>query len=269
MPSLRSIRRRRATISRFLLFVLALSFLLISTQSRWESQTISTDLKNATSVLWVIAHPDDESFFFAPSILNLLNEERGVRGSLLCLSIGDYEGVGAIRKMELQESCATLGIESSRCSAINHPQLQDSPTADWPGSVIKEIVKQHVDEWGVDAIITFDGYGVSGHANHRSLYEHLSAAKQDEAFETPVYSVRSSNVLAKYTSLLLLPFALLKHFLSSTLQSSSTSSLFVSSFDHYARARQSFKAHQSQSRWFRTLFVSASRYLWYVQVDRV
>jgi len=33
-------------------------------------------------------------------------------------------------------------------------QLQDSPTADWPGSVIEEIVKQHVDDWGVDAVST-------------------------------------------------------------------------------------------------------------------
>lgn len=121
MPSSRSIRRRRATISRFLLFVLAVSLFLISTQPRWQSQTISTDLKNATSVLWVIAHrmscfcvslwisfahesrffrfppssslastADDESFFFAPSILNLINEERGVQGSLLCLSIGKF-----------------------------------------------------------------------------------------------------------------------------------------------------------------------------------
>ena len=79
--------------------------------------------------------------------------------------------------MELQESCATLGIESSRCLAINHPfvpfsflnafipsllnlwefllfdrQLQDSPTNDWSGTVIKEIVKQQVEKWGVDAV---------------------------------------------------------------------------------------------------------------------
>jgi len=120
MPSLRSLRRRRSIVSRFLLLLLALSLFLISTQPRWQPLTISSDLDNATSVLWVIAHrmsrscvsvqsaslikssflsafsllpfslftADDESFFFAPSILNLLDERRGVQGSLLCLSIG-------------------------------------------------------------------------------------------------------------------------------------------------------------------------------------
>lgn len=111
-------------------------------------------------------------------------------------------------------------------------------------------------------------HSVSYPSRHSRVYVY-STRNQDQALAIPVYSVRSSNVVAKYTSLLLLPFALLKHFISSTLQSSSTSSLFVNSFDGYARARKSFEAHQSQKRWFRTLFVSASRYLWYVQIDRV
>ena len=65
-------------------------------------------LVGAKSILWVTAHrtllaaaslnktnmalpdaADDESFFFAPTILNLLGE-RPVDGHLLCLSIGSF-----------------------------------------------------------------------------------------------------------------------------------------------------------------------------------
>jgi N-acetylglucosaminylphosphatidylinositol deacetylase len=150
---------------------------------------------------------------------------------------------------------------------------------------------------GRHQIVTFDAYGVSGHANHRALYESLrcvvfsplaqsstevqlsskekvppirSDAVRRDQLSVPIYSVRSASVIAKYTSLALLPFALVKHLVVSiSSPAMRSSSLFVSSVDTFALARESFAAHESQARWFRTLFVNASRYLWYVQVDRV
>ncbi|GAA5902918.1 N-acetylglucosaminylphosphatidylinositol deacetylase [Sporobolomyces salmoneus] len=263
-------RRSRIPLIRFVLILLGISLLLVSTQSRWQSWTIDSELATTKSVLWVTAHPDDESFFFAPTITNLVKAPVSTRASLLCLSIGDYEGVGSIRQEELQSSCRVLGIEEARCVAVNHSLLPDNPSVKWPADAVLTFVKRYASVFNTDAIITFDEYGVSGHANHRVLHEILSQAVHDGTLPTPVYSVRSANVIAKYTSLLLLPFAFVKHLLSaSLLPSKSSPSLFVSSFDSFSVARASFAAHESQSRWFRTLFINASRYLWYVQVDRV
>jgi N-acetylglucosaminylphosphatidylinositol deacetylase len=44
-------------------------------------------LKSAERVLLVIAHPDDESMFFAPTLHVLLNHGAAVR--ILCLSNGE------------------------------------------------------------------------------------------------------------------------------------------------------------------------------------
>ena len=41
-------------------------------------------------VLFVMAHPDDETMFFGPSIINLCRQQPKVQVFLLCLSTGDY-----------------------------------------------------------------------------------------------------------------------------------------------------------------------------------
>lgn len=83
------------------------------------------------------------------------------------------------------------------------------------------------------------------------------------------FAVHSTGVLAKFTALLLLPLAVLQQLLHTTLDSSASSSLFINTWRDYLQTRRSFAAHKSQTRWFRTLFVSFSRYLWFVRLDRV
>jgi len=169
-------------------------------------------------------------------------------------------------------------------------------------------VRKHLEAWEVDAVrplpcppnsnarslgvfvlqvITFDDYGVSGHANHRALSSALrcvlsvfaetlsltserlsrsALARSDPSFPR-VFAVQSTSVLAKYTSLLLLPFTLLQRVWPSS--SRSRDALFVNSLAQYRATRRSFDAHQSQAVWFRSLFVSFSRYLWWVELRRV
>ena len=86
-------------------------------------------------------------------------------------------------------------------------------------------------------------------------------ARSDTTFP-PVYLVSSTDVLSKYTSLLSLPFVLLHH----RLRGRSTS-LVVNSPSQYLRTRVSFAQHESQARWFRSLFILFSRYLWFVQLE--
>ena len=70
----------------------------------------------------VTAHPDDEVMFFAPALL-CLGEEFTIH--ILCLSTGDYDGLGAMRKLELTKACAQLGIPPERVTVIDHDELRD------------------------------------------------------------------------------------------------------------------------------------------------
>ena len=72
-------------------------------------------------ILILTAHPDDECMFFAPTILGLNATLENLEVSSLCLSVGNADGLGAIREKEYHESYAVLGVPASRRWIINHP----------------------------------------------------------------------------------------------------------------------------------------------------
>jgi N-acetylglucosaminylphosphatidylinositol deacetylase len=76
-------------------------------------------------ILLVIAHPDDESYFFAPTLLALLDQERELRPTVysLCLSIGDADGFGDLRVAELDASLDVLGVDKDKRKLISHPYV--------------------------------------------------------------------------------------------------------------------------------------------------
>ncbi len=55
-----------------------------------DARLLPPQLQAAKNLLIVTAHPDDESLFFAPSILGVLDRNHHVRGSLLVMSTGTY-----------------------------------------------------------------------------------------------------------------------------------------------------------------------------------
>ena len=63
---------------------------------------------NDTVHVLVMAHPDDESMFFLPTIRSL--QEAGETVWILCLTTGNYDGLGNTRKLELSNVCRLLGI---------------------------------------------------------------------------------------------------------------------------------------------------------------
>jgi hypothetical protein len=69
------------------------------------------------SALILTAHPDDESMFFAPTILGLKNHGWDVRG--LCLSVGDAEGLGHERLDELKRGYEVLGVDKKNVAVVN------------------------------------------------------------------------------------------------------------------------------------------------------
>ena len=74
-------------------------------------------IAKAKRVLLVMAHPDDETMFFGPTILNLSRQE-DTKVFLLCLSTGDYRKQGLVRKKELYAACGILGIPEERICVL-------------------------------------------------------------------------------------------------------------------------------------------------------
>lgn len=79
------------------------------------------DTGEPTRILLLTAHPDDECMFFAPTLLGLAKSVHRVSGPdrlleifSLCLSVGNADGLGTIRRDELGRSLDVLGVPSSR-----------------------------------------------------------------------------------------------------------------------------------------------------------
>jgi N-acetylglucosaminylphosphatidylinositol deacetylase len=78
-------------------------------------------------VLLVTAHPDDESLFFAPTVISLLSHKKKNKATpcvevyLLCLSTGNADGSGKIRQGEIQRASDVLGIEDVKRWVVDNP----------------------------------------------------------------------------------------------------------------------------------------------------
>ncbi|KAM0942261.1 putative N-acetylglucosaminylphosphatidylinositol deacetylase [Dioscorea sansibarensis] len=115
--------------------------------------TRSSATKNRRNVLLVVAHPDDESMFFAPTLLYLASEGHNVH--VLCLSTGNADGKGNIRKEEFYRACAIL---------------KDGFDKPWDIQLLAKLIEEEIRTRAIDLVITFDNYGVSGHPNHSDAH---------------------------------------------------------------------------------------------------
>ena len=53
---------------------------------------------------------------------------------------------------------------------VNDERLQDGMDNVWDKKVVASYIREEVKTRKVEAILTFDNYGVSGHVNHRACY---------------------------------------------------------------------------------------------------
>ncbi|KAM4726034.1 N-acetylglucosaminyl-phosphatidylinositol de-N-acetylase [Anableps anableps] len=201
--------------------------------------------------LVVTAHPDDECMFFAPTIIRLVELNASVH--LLCLSEGNYYHQGAQRREELLSSCAVLGIPSFRVTIIDHKKLPDDPKAEWSVSLVSSAVLKHITAHSINMVLTFDGRGVSGHANHVAIYKavRLLASTGELPKECVLLSLETVGLLRKYISFLDLPFSWL---LPLQLRC-------VVGSKGYKQAKAAMLCHRTQLLWFRYLYITFSRYM--------
>ncbi|XP_075710496.1 N-acetylglucosaminyl-phosphatidylinositol de-N-acetylase isoform X2 [Rhinoderma darwinii] len=138
--------------------MLAVAFVVVISVLWWlgcnwrdaVSGRIAGLLPGVRAPLLLIAHPDDECMFFAPTILGLLQGQRPL--SALCCSTGNYYNQGETRKKELIKSCAALGIDPLNVTLIDHSDLPDSPTVKWDEHLLSSLVLNHIQEKNIDLI---------------------------------------------------------------------------------------------------------------------
>ncbi|XP_057749996.1 uncharacterized protein LOC130968633 isoform X1 [Arachis stenosperma] len=211
-------------------------------------------LRKRNNVLLVIAHPDDESMFFTPTINFLTSRRHNVQ--VLCLSIGDADGKGNIRKKELFQACVALKVPMQQVKIVNHPDLQDGFGKVWNHSLLANIIEEQITSHCINMIITFDNYGVSGHCNHRDVHYGVSSKLLYDTLQKDidVWELVSTNILRKYSG----PIDIWLTMIWAMLHSSGTIQYLVN--EHPRRSYRAMAQHASQWVWFRKLFVTLSSY---------
>ncbi|KAI9779710.1 MAG: N-acetylglucosaminyl-phosphatidylinositol de-N-acetylase [Geoglossum umbratile] len=232
----------------------------------------------------LIAHPDDEAMFFAPTVLALTDPLLGNHVKILCLSSGDAEGLGETRKRELVKSGRLLGLRNDDdVFVVENKELPDSMTASWEPKLISSLLAHAFapkinsasanqgPEATIDILITFDKYGVSSHPNHIALHHgarHFlsSIMKFHPGYRCPVtlYTLRSTSLPRKYSSILDALFTVIQTLArrGDLKKDPPAPLLFVSSPMGYTTAQSAMtKAHKSQMRWFRWGWIALGRYM--------
>ncbi|KAI1105636.1 LmbE-like protein [Jackrogersella minutella] len=247
-------------------------------------------------VCLLIAHPDDEAMFFAPSVLALTRPESGNHVKILCLSSGNADGLGETRKKELVKSGLLLGLRhEDDVLVMDHPDFPDSMTKTWDPSKISALLTSafaphlstanassstsEAPTAGIDVLITFDAGGVSSHPNHISLYHGArsfvsSLARGEPGWAPPVdlYTLPTVGLPRKYLGFLDVFFTLVGAAVNGAHRRSgrgnpgalvSLSSLVGGGRESYGAARRAMtEAHQSQMVWFRWGWIALSRYMY-------
>ncbi|XP_022681208.1 probable N-acetylglucosaminyl-phosphatidylinositol de-N-acetylase [Setaria italica] len=107
--------------------------------------------RRSRNVLLVVAHPDDESMFFTPTILFLKSKGHNIH--VLCMSQGNADGLGVTRKEELYHACDTLKIPREQVKVLDHPKLQDGFHEKWDHGLLAELTMEHVQLWAIDTVV--------------------------------------------------------------------------------------------------------------------
>ncbi|KAF7378631.1 hypothetical protein HZH66_015418 [Vespula vulgaris] len=197
-------------------------------------------------ILLVTAHPDDEVMFFGPMIY-WVTRSKISNIYLLCFSSGGDKQ----RKKELWNCTKLLGIPEANVTIIMSSELPDSQSVKWPVDVLAENILHYIESYKINAVITFDKYGVSKHKNHISLYFAIAALCIEKKVPSycKLYVLESVNITRKYVQLLDLPISLL-----------SASYWYLLTYEQRKNIRNAMKAHKSQYVWFRKLYMIFSRY---------
>nr|XP_047930197.1 N-acetylglucosaminyl-phosphatidylinositol de-N-acetylase isoform X2 [Anser cygnoides] len=166
---------------------------------------------------------------------------------------GNYYNQGEIRKKELEQSCSLLGIPASNVIVVDHRDLPDNPSVEWDTQLLAAFVLKHIEDNNINLVVSFDAGGVSGHANHISLYTALRYLHSEQKLPEGcrVLVLESVNLFRKYLSVLDVPLSCLLP----------SDALFILTEEETEQARRAMRCHRSQLLWFRRVYMLFSRYM--------
>lgn len=218
-------------------------------QARWLD--FRRHIKDVHRVLFVIAHPDDECMFFGPTLLHFI-QEKDCLVYIMCLSTGRNYGMGMTRKAELFASCRVLGLDLSNVVVLCHTLMPDTMDVPWPEELVARQVLGMVQQYDIDAIITFDKHGVSRHVNHCSIYFGVAQLVLEQKLpeNCRVFVLETVNVIRKYWYTFDLPVSYIL-----------SSYRYILQRPHTRKPLLAMRQHKSQLMWFRRLYVIFSRYM--------
>ena len=165
----------QGNIRLFLLLILVFNIILVcyfklKRKSREFVAEITKKLKNK-EVLILIAHPDDETIFFFPTMKCLLSKYAKI--NILCLSNGDYYNEGNVREKEMNILKEYLHLYS--VEIVKNDNLKDDITKLWDTKIVAQEVTNYLTKnKNIGVIFTFDHKGVSKHPNHISCYNGIT-----------------------------------------------------------------------------------------------
>jgi LmbE family N-acetylglucosaminyl deacetylase len=140
----------------------------------WRMKTIESleaaRIDSNAKVLFVFAHPDDESVFAAGLIQRICRTGGNVR--LICLTRGQAgslryglnarEELGTARSRELQRASTILGLSDCRILSFSDGRLSSELQS------IEDALREEISEFEPDMVVTFEPEGITGHRDHRA-----------------------------------------------------------------------------------------------------
>lgn len=244
--------------------IYALSLTVIY-QNAYEESKRSVNYNETT--LLVIAHPDDESMFFGPVIIRKLdgseqNSDKSNKNSnenfyLLCITNGNQDGLGNLRKHELITSAIKLGIKKENVKIMDDIRWLDGQNQIWHKQSLQDLIIDEILTKNITELITFDEYGVSGHSNHQTIHKVVRSISFKINY-VKFYTLKSINLIQKY--LAFFDFTIFYLF-----TNQKTNQVYMLNLEEYVRLIDAFYSHQSQLIWFRRLYSFFSKYM-YVNV---
>ncbi|KAF7684572.1 N-acetylglucosaminyl-phosphatidylinositol de-N-acetylase [Astathelohania contejeani] len=212
-----------------------LAFLLL----RHLKRIFASKIKHNSNSLLLIAHPDDETMFFTPTLCNLKNNL-----TILCLSEGNYYGKGKIRKKELIELTDYLSHTLSELK-IQTIILDLPDNEDWNISHVYSLLNKYHKIYKFNTIYTFDKNGVSNHKNHVFCSE-----------VTEIFCKKNPYVKGKY---LISNNIFYKYFINLNILRNG----FALPYNFYFLPFKMMAFHKSQLIWFRYFYILFSNYTLY------
>lgn len=132
-------------------------------------------LPSWTSVLAVVAHPDDESFGLGAILDGFVRA--GASVSVLCLTRGEASTLGSgpelrhVRAQELRDAADHLGIESAVLLDYGDGRLSAVPDDILEAEVLRELSVRPA-----EGLVVFDPSGITGHPDHTAATRAATAA---------------------------------------------------------------------------------------------